>query len=186
MLNLTTPAPFLNLPLADNATGIRETLKHMRTLVDMGKNDPGLRHFANGLVARVPAKDWLGQMRVVFNWVRKNIRYTLDTNDTEVIQRADVTLRVRYGDCDDFCILIATLLEHLGYSTAFCALGFEQVGLYSHVIVLAEIPGETPLVSLDATEASPMGWFPPGATCAMLCPISWGSRFAWAAGGNAD
>lgn len=178
LLSLAPPAPHLMVPLPQSSEGIRETLKHMRTLVDQGKDNPGLRHFANSLVMNVPPKAWAAQMRRVFNWVRRNIRYTLDTNDTEVIQRADVTLRVRYGDCDDFCILIATLLEHLGYACCFAALGFGPPGEYTHVVVLAELEGEVPVTALDGTEPNPMGWFPPGVTCQMLCPISPGSSFA--------
>lgn len=177
-LSLTTPPPSLHLSLPESAAGIRETLKHMRTLVDQGKDDMAVRHLANQIVGHLPGKAWTGQMRAVFNWVRWHIRYTLDTNGTEVIQSAAVTLRLRYGDCDDFCVLLATLLEQLGYACAFCAMGFGPPGQYAHVTVLAELPGEVDPVSLDATENEPMGWFPPGVTCLLICPISAESSYA--------
>ena len=111
-------------------------------------------------------------MLALFEWVRNNITYRLDPNGLETIQRADVTLELGYGDCDDFCILLSTLLECCGYWTAFCALGFDEPGLYSHVIVLSQLVGETPVFAMDATEPNPMGWMPPGATCKMICPMS--------------
>jgi hypothetical protein len=157
----------------------------MRDMVGWAKSSPGLRHLANQIVYACPGKAWECQMAALFTWVRKNIRYTLDTNDWEVIQRADVTVKLRYGDCDDFCILLASLLEQVGFSTAYCALGFGEPGIYSHVIVLAELQGETDVIAMDATEPDPMGWFPPGATCAMICPNSAGSSFAsWQGGGG--
>jgi transglutaminase-like putative cysteine protease len=169
----------LHLTLPNSKEGIAETLKHMRALVEQGKSDMRVRDVANKIVYQIPGKAWLAQMRAVFNWVRNNIRYTLDTNSTEVIQGAEQTLTLRYGDCDDFCILIATLLEQLGYATCFCALSFDAPGQFSHVIVLAELEGELAPVALDATEKEPMGWFPPGATGAMLCPISPESSWAY-------
>lgn len=150
----------------------------MRTLAQQGKDNLALRHIANQIVGDLPGKAWAAQMRAVFNWTRKNIRYTLDINGTEVIQRADVTLRLGYGDCDDFCILLATLLEQLGYACAYCALGFGPPGEFSHVIVLAELPGELDPIALDATENEPMGWFPPDVTCTMICPVSAESSYA--------
>ena len=150
----------------------------MRTLAQQGIDNLALRDFSNQLVIDLPGKAWEAQMSAVFDWVRNNIRYTLDTNGTEVIQRADVTLQLGYGDCDDFCILLATLLEHLGYPCAFCALGFGAPGEFSHVIVLAELPGEIEPTALDATEPEPMGWEPPDITCKMICPISQESSYA--------
>lgn len=170
--------PSLLLPLPDSALGTRETLKHMRKLVWKGKQDPALRDRANTIVLGLAGKEWAQQVEAVFNWVRKNVRYTLDTNDWEVIQSPELTLKLGYGDCDDFCILLATLLEHLGYSTAFAALGFGDIGTFSHVIVFAELEGELPPMALDATESNPAGWLPPGITCSMLCPNSWGSSWA--------
>ena len=169
----------LTLPLPKSSEGIAETLKHMRGLVQQGKSDMGIRDLANKIVKPVKGKAWFWQMWAVFEWVRKKIRYTLDTNSIEVIQGAEKTVSLGYGDCDDFCVLISTLLEQLGYATCFCALGFEEPGQFTHVIVLAELTGELDIVSLDATEPEPMGWFPPGATCAMLCPVSPESSFAW-------
>lgn len=157
--------------IPDGAAGTRETLKHMRELVRAGKLDPDLRDFAQRLVMDVRAKDWAGEIAALFDFVRSRIRYALDVRDVEVIQAPDVTLRLGYGDCDDKGVLLATLLETIGHRAWFCAIGFEGNGLFSHVIVLAAGAGEPPLVSLDATEWRPFGWFPPDATCLMIAEI---------------
>src|SRR5215472_7768490 len=182
-LSLAPPPPYRLIEIPENAEGIRETLKHMREQVDEGKLMPGLRKLAIQIVkaARVPGRDWLGELAALFQWCRANVRYTLDTNDLEVIQRADQTIETGAGDCDDFVILLLTLAEHVGFAGTFCALGFGPIGEYTHVIAFAEIPGELPPIAADCTEPQPLGWFPPGATCAMLCPLSPGSSFAtWA------
>lgn len=146
----------------------------MRALVWLGKTNLELRDLANRLTLAVPAKDWAAEIAVIFNWVRErdNVRYTLDTFDIEVLQRADVTLALGYGDCDDMAILLATLLELAGHKCCFCALGFGAIGEYSHVIVICSGAGESDWIALDPTEQNPPGWFPPGVTCKMVAELS--------------
>ena len=166
-------SPSLQLWLPDDPElATRETLKHMRKLVWDGVRLPAVRDHANLILSGVPGKAWRWQMNQIFNWVRDNITYRLDPNGLETIQRADVTLQLGYGDCDDFCILLSTLLECCGYWTCFRALGFAEPGQYSHVILMAQLEGETPLLQMDATEPQQMGWAPPGWTCEMLAPMS--------------
>jgi transglutaminase-like putative cysteine protease len=143
----------------------------MRKLVWLGKRNPAHRDLANLICARVKPKDWIGELRAVFNWVRDNIRYSLDTSDIEVLQSAAVTLRLGYGDCDDRCILSAVLLESLGHPCVLFAMGFEPFEAYTHVVVLANGGGETGFVALDTTEPEPMGWLPPGITYSMSTEI---------------
>lgn len=155
----------------DGAAGTREVLKHMRELVRAGKLNPNLRDFAQQLIAGVPAKDWQGEVAACFDFVRDEIRYSLDTNGIEVIQAPDVTLRLGYGDCDDKVTLLCCLLELCGHVTWFCAMGFDAPGDYSHVIAICCPAGDQPLVALDATEWRPMGWFPPNPTCVMIAEM---------------
>jgi hypothetical protein len=159
------------LSIPDGAAGTRQVLKHMRELVRADKRRPALRHFAQQLVKEVRPKDWQGEIAAVFNFVRTRIRYSLDVNNIEVIQSAPKTLQLGYGDCDDKCVCAASLLESLGHVCFFCALGFDQIGEFSHVIVLVSAAGESELQALDTTEPYPLGWFPPGATCAMIAEI---------------
>lgn len=154
------------------AAATRETLKHMRQLAQAGKMNFQIRDLANQITAGVPAKDWHGEMAACFYYVRNNIRYALDPNDLEVIQAPAQTLQLGYGDCDDMSILLATLLESIGHLCAFMALGFGELGEYSHVIVICSGAGETDWTALDPTEPHPPGWFPPGVTCDMVAPIT--------------
>jgi transglutaminase-like putative cysteine protease len=162
----------LRLNIPDGAAGTRETLKHMRQLAQQGRADLSSRDLANAITASVRGKNWRGEIAAIFNWVRGNIRYALDPNELETIQGAATTVALGYGDCDDFAILLATLCECAGHPSCFVALGFAAPGDFSHVVAVASGAGETPWVWMDATEAHPLGWYPPGATCAMICPVS--------------
>lgn len=150
----------------------RETLKHMRQLTQAGKMNFRLRDLANNITAGATPKNWEEEIGVIFDFVRIRIRYALDPNDLELIQGPAQTLRLGYGDCDDMSILLATLLESVGHLCAFMAIGFQEVGEYSHVIVICSGAGETEWIALDPTEPHPAGWFPPDATCIMLAPIT--------------
>lgn len=162
----------LSLYIPDGPNGTRETLKHMRQLVQQGKLNPDNRYLANDITAAVPAKDWNGELCALFNWVRANVRYALDPNEVETIQSAATTIKLGYGDCDDISVLLATLCECAGHPCCFVALGFGAPGDFSHVVVIASGAGELPFVGMDATEGQPFGWFPPGATCELICPIT--------------
>lgn len=157
--------------IPDGAAGTRETLKHMRELVRAGKVDPDLRDFAQRLCSSLRPKDFDGEIAALFDFVRECIRYALDVNGVEVVQAPDVTLQLGYGDCDDKCVLLATLLETMGHRAWFCALGFDEEPIYTHVIVWASAAGEAQPIALDATELRPLGWFPPDATHLLFAEI---------------
>lgn len=164
--------PNLSLEIPEGAEGTRETLKQMRRLVQDGKKNLALRDLAQRIISAVPGKDWPGELAALLDWTRRTITYRLDINDLEVIQAPATTLMLGYGDCDDLAILLATLCECAGHPTAFIAVGFDDPGEYSHVFVLASGAGETEWIPLDASENEAPGWFPPGVTCALYCPIT--------------
>jgi transglutaminase-like putative cysteine protease len=143
----------------------------MRKLVRMGKHDPAMRHLANTITINLPGKAWVREICAIFNYVRDNIRYSLDTNEIEVLQLGSVTLQLGYGDCDDFCILLATLLEVAGHPSRLVALSFNGPQSFSHVIVETSGAGDMAYIALDATEPDPMGWYPPGVTNRMVADI---------------
>lgn len=157
----TTPALLLTLP-DDPVASVRETLKRMRLLVLDGKTQPVIRHAAISILhsARVPPMDFLGEMRALWHWVLTHIRYTRDINNVETIHFADQILRQRAGDCDDTSILLASLLETVGFETFLCAVAFAPRD-FAHVLVGVGNYESGDWVALDATEPKPFGWFPP-------------------------
>lgn len=142
----------------------------MARLTRLAKRNPFWHRLAAGIVRDVTAKAWMSEIRAVFNFVRGHVRYMLDTNDIEVLQSPEITLENQSGDCDDFCIFLATVLEACGHPCRFVALAFVP-GEFTHVIVETRGAGQGGWVSLDATEDFPMGWNPPGVVGQMVQDI---------------
>ena len=143
----------------------------MAALARISRDDQRVRDAAATLIRGVQEKDWRGEILAIFYFVRDRIRYQLDPYDTELLQSGFVTLRLGYGDCDDKCILLAAMLESVGHPCQFAAIGFELQEGYSHVVTEVSGAGETPWITLDATEKKPPGWYPPRATWILRCPV---------------
>ena len=129
----------------------------MRSIVKKSRSDPDVIAVARSLTEHLAAKDWVGQVRAVFRFVRDRIRYTLDPNDVETLSTPMRLLRLKQGDCDDKAILLAALLEAIGHPARFKAVGF-RAGELSHVYV------ETKLEIPAVLKAFPDGWIPLDAT----------------------
>jgi len=143
----------------------------MAKLARLSKADPRVRDAANYLIRHVPEKNWRREIAAIFRYVQRCIRYTLDPHDIELLQSAYVTLKLGYGDCDDKCICLASLLESVGHPCVFTAMGFGESEEYSHVIVDVRGAGEGRPIALDATEPYRIGWRPPGARWIMQAAI---------------
>ncbi len=144
--------------LPNDAAGTHQTLVLMRSLVRQFKRDPVIRDVAISLVSSIRPRDWLGEIRALFEYVRDQIRYTRDVSGIETLQTPPVTLELEAGDCDDKSTLLASLLESVGHPTRFIATGYQEPGRYSHVYVQTKV-GERWL-PLDASVSQPFGWEP--------------------------
>lgn len=133
----------------------------MAELVKYGKRNAAVREKAARLTEGLPQKDRIGEIRALFNYVQKHIRYIRDPRGVEILNYPDQIMQQEWGDCDDKSVLLASLLEAIGHPTRFAAVGFNAPGEYSHVFV-DTIVGDKKWLSLDTTEPRPMGWRPPG------------------------
>lgn len=143
--------------IPNGSAGIFASLKVMRSLVRQYKSYLPIRTLAVQLVNGHRQKDWNAEVSSLQKFVRDKIRYTRDITDIETIQTPDVTLRLRAGDCDDKSVLLAALLESIGYSTRFVAIGFAPE-TYEHVLV--EVRKKTGWIPLETTEPVGIGWQP--------------------------
>jgi transglutaminase-like putative cysteine protease len=145
--------------LPSGEQGTATTLRLMRRFVHDYRTSGQVRETALALIADVRQKDWVGEVRAVFDWVRDHIRYTRDINGVETLQTPEATLELGAGDCDDKSTLLAALLESIGHPTRFVAAGYQMLGRYSHVYVETHIGSRW--VPLDATLIDkPMGSLP--------------------------
>jgi hypothetical protein len=127
----------------------------LRRMVDHYRGEPLLRAKAHQIVfelARCQPRDRLCHCIAIARWVQDNITYV--NEGIETFQSPVETLTSRYGDCDDFTTLIASLVESIGIPCQLVALEWD--GEYRHIFPRAVLsglgPGGTPLeLPLDAT-----------------------------------
>lgn len=119
-----------------------------------------IRGKAASLVRGLPQKDFPGEARRLFEFVRDDIRYLKDIEGVETIHPAEYVLEAGQGDCDDKAILLAALLLSIGHTPRFIATSFAP-GVFSHVWVqdLLHMRGEPAprWVDLEPTEPVAFG-----------------------------
>jgi hypothetical protein len=155
------PRPYAHIHLSEGKRGILETANYMRTLVVQSKTDMTIRNLALSLVRFLPDKDEIGEIETVFNYVRDHIRYVKDIYGVETLSTPEHTLEIGQGDCDDKSVLLASLLESIGYSTMFKLTGYHG-NEFEHVMTFVVFSNG--VLTLDPTEPEPAGYEPPGAT----------------------
>jgi transglutaminase-like putative cysteine protease len=119
---------------------------------------------------RVPAKDRWGEVCALFDWVRRNVRYTRDIFRVELLHTPRRMLELRAGDCDDMTILLGAMLIATGHPVRLALTGFRRCKphVYSHIYPEVNVRGKW--IALDATMERPIGWAPP-ALWKRICEI---------------
>lgn len=162
MFTYDRPQSVRMFTLADGNRGILQTVALMRELVRTFKADHEIRSLALSLVEGVPAKDDSEEVERLFLFVRDGIRYVRDIYGVETVHTPPEVLRIGQGDCDDKSVLLASLLESVGYETAFKVAGYNGPD-YEHVYVCVRA-SDGGWVHLDPTEFECAGWEAPGRT----------------------
>ena len=142
--------------------GTLKTARHIANLIKLGAKDFQVRQTAIDILVQrgVKPKDYVGEIRALFEWVQQNVRYTKDTVRVEVLHSAPRMLQLRAGDCDDFSILLGAMLEAIGHPVRLVLTGPDPLrqDLFSHIYLEAFCNGRW--LALDATMHHPMGWAP--------------------------
>ncbi len=142
--------------------GTKQTVTRMQALIRQGVKDFYVRQKAiDILLAKgVKPKDYLGEIKALFEWVQRNVRYTKDAFRLEILHSARRMLELRAGDCDDMSILLGAMLEAIGHPVRLVIVGpdFLRPDLFTHVYIEAYHKGRW--IPLDATMPYPMGWAP--------------------------
>lgn len=143
------PAPTLrgavafSLPPGD--AGVAKTISLVRAQVDQAIKNPYINRTAIEILQSVgaPQYDDAAAARVIYEWVRQNIRYVKDPVGKETVRPANVILEVRAGDCDDINgVLLPSLLGTIGIPTrAVTVAAFPGSNEFSHIYAEALING---------------------------------------------
>jgi transglutaminase-like putative cysteine protease len=159
---LVVPRIFLlNVPKGKDGT--LTTARIIARMIRDGAKDFYVRQCAIQIfrIYGVPAKDRFGEVCSLFDWVRRNVRYTRDIFRVELLHTPRRMLELRAGDCDDMTILLGSMLLSTGHPVRLVLVGFRphRPHLYSHIYPEVLVRGRW--IALDATMPRPIGWAPP-------------------------
>lgn len=145
-----------------NVAGTRQTLRTMRAIVSDYRSRVELIDLATSILLGVPEGNEVREIDAIYQYVRRAIRYVKDVLDVETLATPTETLMRGAGDCDDFVILIASLLESVGVPTRFVVAGYES-NEFEHVYLQAWASDVGAWLDMDAVARTPLGVQPPGA-----------------------
>lgn len=156
--------------------GTRGTLLTARLIAELirsGAKDFYVRQKAIEIfrMRGVRAKDRWGEVCALFDWVRRNVRYTRDIFRVELLHSARRMLELRAGDCDDMTILLGAMLLSTGHPVRLALAGFRpsKPHFYTHIYPEVNVRGRW--FAIDATMPHPIGWAPP-ALWKRVCEIN--------------
>lgn len=128
---------------------------HLRRLVhlaDGGLRDPLMRQIGLLATRQCPARDDVCELRSIFEFVTKNVRYTGDITFKDTFQSALRTLQYGGGDCDDASILNAVLAMENGFQAKW-RITSNTGASWDHIYCMAGVPKHAPKrwIALDTT-----------------------------------
>lgn len=143
--------------------GTVKTVEHIKELIRQGSKDFYVRQKAIDILMEnnVKPKQYMAEIQTLFRWVQRNIRYTKDPFQVEVLHSARRMLELRAGDCDDMAILLGSMLKSIGHPVRLVLAGFDsgRPNRYSHIYL--EVLYKDRWIPLDATMLHDAGWAPP-------------------------
>lgn len=135
----------------------------MKDLVSHGKRDFRVRTLAAQLTRKCAAKDYLCYAQQIFEYCRDQIQYVFDPNGVELIEAPHKIIESGVADCDSIVVLLAAMLESVGFPCEFVTIKADsnRPQSYSHVYLRCRVP-KSGWVKMDATmHDKPFGWGPP-------------------------
>jgi Transglutaminase-like superfamily len=140
-------------PLLPGDDGTVQTVRKIRELVDQGKKDPFVNRTTGEILrrGRVRPYDERGEVRAIFEWVLRNIRFTKDPEGKECLRPARTTLEWGFGDCDDInAILLPAMLGTVGYRVRLVTIASHPADPSQFTHVYCEVHLEGRWTPIDA------------------------------------
>lgn len=132
--------------------GLSGVVDKIRELILDGRGNFQVRQKALEITQRIPVDKRTGHpdrrnfghvASAVYNWMKDSIAYVRDPHHIEWLQGAEVTLKVKSGDCDDMTILAGSLLMSLGIPSRVVVVGQKNNNptQFSHIYLEFEHSG---------------------------------------------
>jgi transglutaminase-like putative cysteine protease len=143
--------------------GTAATAKIIGRLIEDGARDFYVRQRAIEIFRAygVRAKDRMGEVCALFDFVKRNVRYTRDIFRVELLHSARRMLELRAGDCDDMTILLGAMLLATGHPVRLVLAGFKPDRPHAYSHIYPEVNVLNRWIAIDATVDKPIGWAPP-------------------------
>lgn len=128
-------------------TAVRRTLANMRRLARRDARDPVILAIVRTFQGTIEQKIYQA-----FRYVVEHMRYVSDPPKREYVVAPKYILNGRHpwGDCDDMSVALAALLLGMDVQVWFRVIDWKKdKDGYSHVYVLAQIPGQNMAIPLD-------------------------------------
>lgn len=122
-----------------------------------GNEDPAsqerIRFLAEDITRPCRSKDYLCNVRRIYDWMLKNIKWDRDPDGKEMLRSPIVTLDRRVGDCDDHTILMGSLIKSMGIPVRIVLVASYKPEVFNHVLIEALVPVEDKLkwIAVDTT-----------------------------------
>lgn len=105
-----------DLALYKQISPAERNLEKLREAMDI--TNPVTRKFSLQLASAFPGEFNIDQTCSIYNYIYKNWKYVNDPRGLDYFSKASETINNNFtGDCDDFSILIATVIESIGGRT---------------------------------------------------------------------
>jgi hypothetical protein len=138
--------------LEDRARVLRGLVWGTKGHIQGTLRDPAMRRIGLLVTRACPPRDDTCELKSVFDFIVKNVRYTGDIAHKDTFQTALRTLQFGGGDCDDHSVLGAVLAMENGFQTKF-RITSNTGATWDHIYLLAGVPKHDPKrwVALDTT-----------------------------------
>jgi transglutaminase-like putative cysteine protease len=145
---------------------IKERVGILQDLAYKSVQDPEMRKLALQITRSCPARDGECESRAIYDWVKKNIRYTGDigphklgrngpVEGVDMFQSAARTVEFGGGDCDDHSVLNCTLALENGLACKYRITSPTKKNGedFSHIYAMVGLPKNGPKkwVAMDTT-----------------------------------
>lgn len=152
-----------------------DTIGQMIHLAEYSSTTPLIQSIVNDLLYKLPKQHSNRDLaRSIWYWVKKHVKfvedetilvqelgYASDPNQELLIPPETLLgMEVPQGDCDDFSMLVASLLKGAGIPCWFVTIAVDggQPWRWSHVFVVAYLADEGGKMTMDVSHGSIPGW----------------------------
>lgn len=158
----TAGAPTLRV---HRVSSLEDRVKLLQKLVNFGEaafdrssppfgsiRDPEMRRIGLAVTEVCNARDDRCELMAIYDFVKRNVRYTGDVTNKDTFQSAFRTMQFAGGDCDDFSTLIAVLAMVNGFTVKF-RITSNYGSSWDHIYIVAGLPKleSRSWIALDAT-----------------------------------